>query len=264
MRIFLFSILITIFSFSISQGFGKDVQGCGSDCKSCHKITKKEATKILHLIDPNVAVEDVVYSQLKGLYEVVLKKDGKSSIVYLDYAKNHIVLGRVIDIKGKKDLTRESIDKYNKIDVSKISVKNAIVMGNPQGKKKIYVFSDPECPFCTKLHDELNLLVKEDPQIKIYIILFALPMHKDAGWKTQSIICESKKNMPNALKMLEDSYHKININKKDCGKENYAEENKKMAEQLGIGATPTIVFSNGSIVMGAVSKNEIKNKLNQK
>ncbi len=260
-RSLLFAFLLILFTFSISLGFGKDMQGCGSDCKSCHRISKEETIKILKSLDPSVEVESVDFSKLKGLYEVVVKKDGKANILYLDFGKSHIVLGRIIDIVNKKDVTRESMEEHNKIDVSKISVKNALVMGNKQGKKKIYIFSDPECPFCTKLHDEVKLLLNEEPDLKVYIILFGLPMHKDAGWKTQSIVCESKKDMDKAIKMLEDSYHKNDVPRIECGKVNYAAENKKLADSLGIGATPTIVFSNGKVVMGAVSKDEIKKNI---
>lgn len=257
----LLSLCLLLFSFSITMGFGKDMQGCGSDCKACHKITKEETQRILSSIDPNVVVDDVKFSELKGLYEVIIKKDNKPNILYLDFGKSHLVLGRIIDIKGKKDVTRERMDELNVIDVSKISTKNALVMGNKQGKKKLYIFSDPECPFCTKLHDEVKKLVEEEKDLKVYIILFGLPMHKDAGWKTQSIVCESKKSMDSAIKMLEDSYHQRTVPKLDCGNVNYAEENKKLAEKLGIGATPTIVFSNGKMVMGAISKDEIKKHL---
>lgn len=261
MKKLLFTIVMFMLSFSISFAFGKDMQGCGSDCVACHKITKEEAKAVLSAVDPTVAVESARHSHVKGLYEVLLKKDGKTSVVYLDFSKNNLILGRIIDIKNKKDVTRETIDENNSIDISKISTKNAIIMGNKQGKKKIYIFSDPECPFCTKLHDQVVELLKEEPQLKVYIILFALPMHKDAGWKTQSIVCKSKKDMDSAVKMLEDSYHGKHVEKIECGKVNYAEENKKLAEKLGIGATPTIVFQNGKMIMGAVGKDEIKKHL---
>jgi len=261
-KVFL-TIMMLLMSFSISLAFGKDMQGCGSDCKACHKITKDDARSILSAIDPNVEVESAEHSHVRGLFEVILKKDGKASVVYLDYSKKNLILGRVIDLKEKKDVTKETIDEHSSIDVSKISTKNALVMGNKQGKKKMYIFSDPECPFCTKLHDQVLELLKEEPQLKVYIILFALPMHKDAGWKTQSIVCESKKDMDKAIKMLEDSYHGRPVEKLDCGKVNYADENKKMAAKLGVGATPTVVFQNGKVVMGAVGKEELKKYLNK-
>lgn len=253
-----------LFSFSISLGFGKDMQGCGSDCAGCHKITKNEVSNILKTIDPEVNVDEVKFSKLKGLYEVVVKKNDKPAILYLDFGKNHIVLGRIIDIKEKKDITRESIEEQSYVNVSKISTKNAIVMGNKNGKTKLYVFTDPDCPFCAKLHKEIEQLVKEEPDLKVYLILIALPMHKDAKWKAQSIICTSKKDMSLAIKMLEDNFQQKMINKINCGKVQYVDKNKKMADSLGIGATPTIVFPNGKMVMGAIGKEEIKKHLKKK
>lgn len=243
-----------------AYGFGKDAQGCGNDCKGCHKVTKTEAANILKGIDPSLAVEDVSPSPIRGLHQIIVKKGGKDLILYMDFSKNFVVSGSIIDLKEKKDLTREAVEERQTVDVSKINVENALVMGNKNGSKKLYVFSDPECPFCLKLHDELTLLVKDDPQVTVYIILYGLDMHPNAGWKSNSILCRSKENMADALRMLDDSYHKKDIKRITCGKD-YNESNKKIAAGFGITGTPTMVLPNGKMVVGARKKDELKKML---
>ena len=41
--------------------------------------------------------------------------------------------------------------KINKVDVSQIPVKDALVVGRKDAKTKVIVFTDPECPYCQKL-----------------------------------------------------------------------------------------------------------------
>ncbi len=257
-------LLIFLFYISISNlgyAFSKMESG---DCKSCHKITKEEATKILNKLDPNIKVEKIGYPQISGVYELFVKDNkSKIGIVYLDFSKKYLIIGNVIDIEGKKSITESAMEEQKKIDVNKISIKNALIMGNKNGKKKIYVFSDPECPHCYKLHQELEKLLNEDKEVLVYIILFGLDIHPNAQWKAESILCKSKENMDEAIKMLEMSYQGKEIPKLSC-KENYALANKRQANSFGISGTPAIVLSNGKVISGWRTKEELKNLINSK
>lgn len=236
----------------------------GGDCKSCHKITNEEATKILNQLDPNIKVEKIGYSEVSGIFELFVKDNkSKMGVVYLDFSKKYLIIGNVIDIAAKKSLTEASMEEQRQIDVSKISTKDALILGNKNGKKKIYIFSDPECPYCYKLHQELEKLIAEDKQVVAYIILFGLDIHPNAQWKSESIICKSKESMEEAFKMLEMSFQGKEIPKINCGK-NYADSNKKQASSFGISGTPAIVLSNGKVITGYRPKDELKKLLNSK
>ncbi len=255
-------VLFILVSTNLSYGFGKDSQGCATDCLSCHKMTKEEAVGILKNVDPDVKVEKVSIAPAKGLFEIVVKKNDAQGVLYIDFSKKYLILGKIIDIAGRKDLTQERIEKEQKLDVKKIDTRNTVIMGNPKGKKKIYVFDDPECSFCKKLHVTLSEMVKEDKELAVYILLFGLDIHPNAKWKSDSILCTAKKNMTKALEMLEDSFADKEIPKIDCG-ESLSEFNKNLARKLGVGATPTMVFQDGKVLMGARTKEEIKKYLNK-
>lgn len=258
-KVLLFMFFISIAN--LGYAFSKMENG---DCKSCHKITKEEATKILNQLDPNIKVEKIGYSQVGGVYELFVKdKQSKMGVVYLDFSKKYLIIGNVIDIAGKKSLTESAMEEQRIIDVNKISVKDALIMGNKNGKKKIYIFSDPECPYCYKLHQELEKLIMEDKQVVAYIILFGLDIHPNAQWKAESIICKSKEDMEEAFKMLEMSFQGKEIPKINCGK-NYADSNKKQANNFGISGTPAIILPNGKVISGYRPKDELKKLLNSK
>lgn len=243
--------------------FGTGQEGCGADCASCHTVTKEEAKAVVSKLDPALTVDEVKPAPVRGLYEMVLKKENQIiGIAYLDFSKKYMIAGKIFDVGTRNDLTQATLDKVMVVDPKKITTEHAVVLGNPKGTKPIYVFSDPECPFCVKLHHELTQLVKEDPQVKVYILLNPLSIHPNAMWKSQSILCTSKKNMAASAKMLEDSYEKKEIKAISCDK-NYAEETAKLARSLGLPTTPTMVFPNGRVVIGAKKKEEIKTILEQ-
>ncbi|MCM2359862.1 MAG: DsbC family protein [Geobacteraceae bacterium] len=261
MRILLVILVCLMFAVP-AFGFGAGVEGCSGDCTACHKVTREEVKDIFKNIDPAVAVEDVTPAPARGLYQITLKKGTTLQIVYLDFSKNYLLAGQLIDIKSKRDLTRQGVEDATVIDPATIPLDNALVMGNPKGTRVLYLFSDPECPYCGKLHHTVAELVKEDPQLKVYIVLIPLDIHPDSLWKTESIVCKSKEDMGLAIKMLENSYEKKEVPRQSCGKVSGAEL-KKVGVRLGINVTPTVSFQNGKVFMGARGKDDIRKMLEQ-
>ena len=111
-------------------------------------LSAEEAKGILNEVIPNVKIIHVKQSPVAGLWEIGIDMNGQKAIVYLDHAKKHIISpitrGEIYDIKAKASLTQESFQKINKVDVSQIPLKNAIVLGENTAKNKIIVFSDPD------------------------------------------------------------------------------------------------------------------------
>ncbi len=243
-------------------GFGKGVEGCSGDCTACHKLTKAEAVDIFKKINPAVTVEDVTTAPARGLYQVTLKKDTTLFLVYLDFSKNYLINGQIIDIKSKRDLTQQGVEAATTIDPASIPLDKALVMGNPKGKRVLYLFSDPECPYCARLHKTIMEMVKEDPQLKVYLILVPLDIHPNSQWKTESIVCTSKKDMKGALAMLEKSYEGKEVPRQTCKGVSGAEM-KKIGSARGVNVTPTMAFANGRVLMGARSKDEIRQMIDQ-
>lgn len=262
MRILLILFCCLLYTAS-AFAFGKGVEGCSGDCTACHKVTRSEVQGIFKKIDPAVSVEDVSPAPAPGLYQVTLKKGVQVQVMYLDFSKNYLVAGQLIDIKNKRDLTRQSVESATTVDVANLPLKSALVMGNLKGKKLLYVFSDPECPYCANLHKTLTEMVKEDPELKIFIFLVPLDIHPNSLWKTDAIMCTARENRGAALNMLEDSYQGKEVHRKNCGV-NYGADNKKFGTKQGVAVTPTIAFGNGKVMMGARSKDDITKMMEQK
>jgi thiol:disulfide interchange protein DsbC len=255
-----FALLILLICAAPAFGFGKGVEGCSGDCIACHKVTLDEVKTIFKNLDPTITVQDVAPSPARSLYQITLKKDGQLQIAYLDFSKNYLLAGQLLDIRSKRDLTRESVEDATTINPSDIPLENALVMGNPDGKKLLYLFSDPECPYCAILHKTLQEMVREDPELKIYVLLIPLDIHPDSLWKTDSIVCASREGMSNALNMLERSYQSKVISRYDCTK-GIGVEMKKIGSKFGIAVTPTIVSASGRMLRGARGKEEIRKLL---
>jgi thiol:disulfide interchange protein DsbC len=79
------------------------------------------------------------------------------------------------------------------VNLSSLSLGNAIPMG--EGKRKLYVFTDPQCHFCFQLHEEL----KQMKDLQAFFFLY--PLTPDSYEKAKSIWCSQDK-----VRALEETY----------------------------------------------------------
>ncbi|MHB8881921.1 MAG: DsbC family protein [Thermodesulfovibrionales bacterium] len=253
-KIILFTLVVSmVFPAVFSYGFsGKD-----QDCAKCHSLKKEEAATILKDIIPNVKVKGVRLSPLKAMWEIEFEADSKKGILYLDVTKRFAVSGSIIDIKGKKNLTQERYSEVNRVDVSKIPLGDAILLGNRGAKKKVIVFTDPDCPFCAKLHKEMKKVVEERKDIAFQIKMFPLPTHKEAFEKSKAIVCGK------SLSLLEDAFEKKPMPKPSC-KTTAVDKNIELAKKFGFTGTPMMVLPNGRAISGFREAAAIKELIDKK
>ncbi len=235
--------LVTLSTTFKADGFG----GCGDDCSKCHRLTQDELRSVFReggipsLRDVNIL--SIEQAKAKGLWEIGIEKDGKKGILYLDFSKKYLILGQIIELKTSRSITQERFTELNRIDPSKIPLDGALLMGRKDAPKKIIVITDPDCPFCKRLHGEIKKILKERNDIVFYIILYPLSIHKDAYWKSKSIICSK------SIKLLEDNFDGKDIPQPDC-ETDQVQKNIKLVEGLGINSTPTMIYPDGRVLTG--------------
>jgi len=140
-RIYFIVISLTVLCLlSTTYGF----QQKDRNCFKCHTLKKDEAQALIKTFDPDVKVLDVKTGPVKYLWEVNIEKKGKKNLIYIDLPKKNIFNGSIISIQGKKNLTQNSLSELTKVDVSKIPLQDALVLGDKNAKNRVIVFDDPE------------------------------------------------------------------------------------------------------------------------
>jgi thiol:disulfide interchange protein DsbC len=222
--------------------FPKD--GCGvGECRDCHSLSREEAGKILGGMVDNVL--NVEAGPVRGLWVVDIVKGGRKLPVYIDYSKNYLLSAQIIRIGTKEDLTGARMAKLNEttVDVSRIPLEDALVLGNPAAKRRVVVFSDPDCHYCAKLHGELRTVTGKDPQVAFYIMLYSRNNNPATVEKAKSVLCAK------SLPLLEDAYAGKPLPPASC-KTGAPEETLKLAGRLDIRGTPTMVLPDGRVMTG--------------
>ena len=235
-------LLLLLLMSGVADAYKKE--GCGADCKECHKLKKKEASRLLKNFRAKVL--NVDFGPIKGMWQVEVEQDGERFPVYIHYSKKYVFSGDVINIKTKKQVGKvvSYKQKPKKIDCNKIPLEDALVIGSKTAKNTAIVFTDPDCQFCRKLHREMKKVVSSRKDIAFYIKLLPIRMlHPDAYNKAKAIVCEK------SLKLLDDAFAGKKIPPPKC-KTKQIDENIELAKNLGISGTPTIILKDNSIALG--------------
>jgi thiol:disulfide interchange protein DsbC len=228
--------------------------GSSGKKKGCDAISPPEIQDILKNIKANNAkVLYIKKSPLAGICEVAVEIGGQPNIFYFDIAKTHLFFGNLVEMKTMTNRTAQSVAEIQdkkRIDISKISLTAALVLGDLKAEKKVIIFTDPDCPYCSSLHNVMKQIIATRKDIAFYIKMYPLEFHKDAYWKSKSIVCN------NSLQLLQDCFDKKEIAKTDCKTEE-VDNNIKLAKSLGITGTPAIILPDGRLRIGAMPEAEL-------
>jgi thiol:disulfide interchange protein DsbC len=245
--------LLLLFAVPAAHAFTGE--GCGSGaCTDCHRLTRDEAVKILGGIVDNVL--SVGTSPVGGLWEVAVEKAGRRWPLYIDFSKEYVIAGQIIQLSTKKNLTGNRMLSMNRVDISQIPLDGAIVVGKKDAKRRIIVFDDPNCPHCAKLHGTAKGIVAKNPDVAFFVKPFPRDGDRPTYESALSIVCAG------TAQALEDAFAGKPLPKGECGSK-AVDETIRAAKRFNIRTTPTMVFPDGRVVPGALEANAILSLLNE-
>lgn len=198
---------------------------------------------------PDMPIKAVNTSPIPGVYELIVG----DSIYYSNSTGTHVINGHMFDMRTKSDLTAARLAEITRINWSDLPMDKAIVSG-PENGLKMAVFTDPDCPYCKRLEEQLAKL----DGIRVYTFLFPLTqIHPNAYAKSESIWCA--KDQAQAL-------HDVMINgvalpKADC--KTPLDELMALGTKMNVMGTPTIFAEDGRKFAGGVPLEQIKAWLQQ-
>ena len=212
----------------------------------------QEATLRKNLTDrlPNMPkIDEVNKTPMPGLFEIRMGSD----IMYSDAEGNFLIQGALIDVKQKRNLTEERMDKLSAVPFEQLPLKNAFTQVRGNGKRKLVVFADPNCGFCKRFEKDLQKLDNVTIQHVLYPIL-----GEDSKVKSRNIWCAKDK-----AKVWNDwMQNGVTPPAANCDAA-AIEANVEFGKKNRITGTPTLFFADGTRVVGAVPLAQIESTLAQ-
>ena len=199
-----------------------------------------------------VKVEGIQRGPL-GLYEVRFRSDDGMHIVYTDATASHIILGKIYDTKGERDLTEDRLRKLNAIKFDSLPLAQAVKVQRGNGKRVLVMFSDPHCPYCTKFEQTLQQV----DDITVYIFMFPV-IKPDLADHSKGVWCS-----PDRAKAWLDLALRGKPPTASPSCENPVAKNLELGHKLGVNSTPTLYLANGERVAGALSPADLREMLDK-
>jgi thiol:disulfide interchange protein DsbC len=195
-----------------------------------------------------IVVDSVRKTPYDGLYEFV----SENQVFYTDRNVNYIVLGRLIDTKSRRDLTEERMRDLMRVKFDSLPLDDAIKIVKGNGKRRLAVFSDPDCPYCKRLEGELDKI----NDVTLYFFLYPIDgLHPGATQKAKAVWCA-----PDRAKAWNDLMHK-GIVPQSAACNTPVEKIRALGAKLKITGTPTLIFSDGQRVPGAIPADQMEKLL---
>ena len=196
------------------------------------------------------AIDEVSKTAIPGVYEV---RVNGTEIYYTDAQANYLFQGNLIDIKQRRNLTEERVEKLTAIKFDALPFKDAFTIVRGNGQRKIAVFEDPNCGYCKRFERDLQ---KVD-NVTIYMFLYPI-LGADSTEKSKAIWCAKDKGETWQDWMVREQPAPAAAAMCDTAA---LTRNVELGRTYKITGTPTLVFTNGVRVPGAIDNKQVEKYL---
>jgi thiol:disulfide interchange protein DsbC len=194
-------------------------------------------------------IDEVSKTPIPGLYELRIGTE----IFYSDEQGQYVLQGSLIDTKTRSNLTEARIAKLTQIDFASLPLKDAILIKQGSGSRKLVVFGDPNCGYCKRL--ERDLVTLKD--VSIYTFIFPI-LGPDSNVKARDIWCAKEPGKVWRNWMVDGTAPPKAMGTCDTSA---LDRNLALGNRHRVQGTPAVVFEDGSRSPGALPADQIESRM---
>ena len=184
---------------------------------------------------------------IKGFYEV----DFSDHVAYIDESLNFMIAGDIYSLANMRDLTDARRHELYGSAFDKLPLDLAIRRVKGNGKAKLAVFTDPQCPYCRKFEHTLAGMNN------ITIYTFMVPLLPGSEAIAKAIWCQTDRQRAWEDQLLRNHAPDHPGLCDTSGLNRIA----ALASQLGVRVTPTLMFANGQIHPGLLDQATLETEM---
>ncbi|MGI9024026.1 MAG: DsbC family protein [Burkholderiaceae bacterium] len=197
-------------------------------------------------------IDSITRLPVAGLYEIRIDND----IFYADATGNYIVVGNLIDLRSRENLTRKRVEAIKQASLPQIKFADLpldtavkVVKGN--GKRQVAIFEDPNCGYCKRLEKSIH----DIGDVTIYVFLYPI-LGPDSRAKSKQVWCAA-----NRSKAWSDWMQSGTALTGEGACQTPIDKTLELGKKLKVEGTPTLFFSNNKRVEGAIDTAELEKLL---
>lgn len=209
------------------------------------------ARDALRKLNPQIKVDQIGAAPIAGFREAIVS----GQVVYVSDDGKYLIQGSLYDIENKKNLGEASMAKVRAELLKSIPASDRIVFAPPNPKHSVTVFTDIECGYCRKLHNEIAEYNRQG--IAVEYLAFPRAGLGSADFKHMvSVWCATDKK-----KALTDAKNDKPVPAKDC--KNPVTMQYDLGQRMGLTGTPMILARDGTQLGGYLPPAQLRAALDK-
>jgi thiol:disulfide interchange protein DsbC len=215
---------------------------------------KEEIISRLKEVSPDLPISDVVESPIKGVYEVQLN-NGES--LYASPEGGYFLLGQMFAVQNGSfvNLSEQRLNAIRKELLATVRPEDTIQFpAKGEEKAVIHIFTDVDCGYCRKLHNEINQI----NELGITVRYLAYPrsgMTSPTARKLETAWCSKDRAL-----VLTQYKRDEDVDLISCPT-NLISQQYALGGKMGVTGTPAIVTSEGRLIPGYLPARRLAREL---
>ena len=191
--------------------------------------------------------DDVSASPIPGLYEVTMG----GLIAYVTADGKYLVSGNVYDLDTQANLTATRRNSARAKALSAASEDKMIVFAPPSPKMTVTVFTDIDCGFCRKFHNQIAEMNKAGVRVR-YMMYPRTGPGTESWRKAEAVWCAADRR--DALTRAKRGEE---IKSKSCPGAASIQAQYMLGDDLGVEGTPAIFTESGDYIGGFMTPDQL-------
>ncbi len=205
----------------------------------------------LQALMPGMDVNDVKEIGQTGMYEAVVNGD----IIYFSKDLHYAFKGDVVDIASRENITEVKRLDLRKTALDAVNEADLIVYKPENAQHTITVFTDIDCGYCRKLHQQIDEYNEQGISVR-YMAFPRAGIDSDSYDKAEQVWCsKDRKQAMTEAKQGKD------LKVATC--DTPVKAQYELGQSIGVEGTPAIFLENGQLIPGYVPPARLKQILDQ-
>jgi thiol:disulfide interchange protein DsbC len=200
---------------------------------------------------PNEKPTSVQPTPIKGLFQVEIGPQ----VMYMTSDGRYLIDGAIIDLETRENLAEKAQNKARLRAIDAVGDDEMIVFDAPNAQHEITVFTDIDCGYCRKLHQQIDAYADEGITVR-YLFYPRTGVDTASYNKAVSVWCADDQRQA-----MTDAKNGKPVASESCS--NPVERHMQLGELMGIRGTPAIILDNGQMVPGFVEPKRLAQVLEQ-
>lgn len=201
---------------------------------------------------PMIQAENVYPGPVDGWYTI---RQG-AILAYVSEEGRYLMQGDIIDLELQVNLSEEARNETRREILADYPEEQMIVFTPEEKKYSISVFTDIDCTFCRRLHNQMDEYL--DKGIEVRYLLYPRNGPTSPSWAmAEKVWCADDRNAALTLAKNDKDFDSHSCNPAEIST-HYA-----MGQDVGLTGTPALVFEDGTLISGYLPPDRLEQALAQ-